>query len=187
MPEVVDVYDRLLAGYPELERKGKKTPYTSVNGHMFSFVTTEGELALRLPRDERAAFLERHPDAICAQHGVVMKEYVTVPDGMLSRTKALKELFEQSFAYVRSKKPKPTTRKRVKKATSKKKKKKKKAPTKKKPSKKKAPTKKAPTKKAPTEKKRTRKKAPGKKRAPGKRKAPTKRKAPAKAPRKPRS
>ena len=47
------LYEELVATRPGLERKGKTMPYTSVNGHMFSFLTSEGTLALRLPQAER--------------------------------------------------------------------------------------------------------------------------------------
>jgi hypothetical protein len=96
-------------------------PYTSRNGHMFSVLTKEGSLALRLPTDERDAFLKRYKTSICEQYGHVMPEYVVVPDGLLSKTQELKRYFDMSYAYVGSLKPKSTTRKKA--AASKKKKK----------------------------------------------------------------
>ena len=57
--ETLRLYEELVATRPELERKGKTMPFTSVNGHMFSFLTPDGTLALRLPQAERDAFLER--------------------------------------------------------------------------------------------------------------------------------
>ena len=36
-PDVLDLYDQVIATQPDVRRKGAKTPYTSVNGHMFSF------------------------------------------------------------------------------------------------------------------------------------------------------
>ncbi len=42
-------YEQLLAANPQVERKGAKVPYTSRNGHMFSFLDAEGSMALRLP------------------------------------------------------------------------------------------------------------------------------------------
>ena len=53
-------YDRLIATQPDIERKGATMPYTSMNGHMFSFLSPSGSLALRLPAGERAAFLDRY-------------------------------------------------------------------------------------------------------------------------------
>src|SRR5262245_42442244 len=41
-------YEKLIATNPNVERKGATMPYTSLNGHMFSFLTKTGKLALRL-------------------------------------------------------------------------------------------------------------------------------------------
>src|SRR6185503_8455133 len=43
------LYDALVAAHPEIERKGATMPYTSLNGHMFSFLSPAGAMALRLP------------------------------------------------------------------------------------------------------------------------------------------
>jgi len=40
-----------------------------------------------------------------------MKEYVEVPDALLRKTPELRKYFDQSYAYVGSLKPKPTTNK----------------------------------------------------------------------------
>lgn len=42
-------YEQLVADHGVAERKGTKTPYTSCNGHMFSFLDASGTMALRLP------------------------------------------------------------------------------------------------------------------------------------------
>ncbi len=101
-------YGKLVATRPEAERKGATMPYTSVNGHMFSFLTPTGRLALRLPEGEREAFLTKYKTTLCEQHGTVMKEYVEVPDALLPKTQALGKFFASSYAYVASLKPKPT-------------------------------------------------------------------------------
>ena len=68
-------------------------PYTSVNGHMFSFLTPTGSLALRLGRGRRGqAFLERHRTTLHEAHGTVMKEYVSVPDDLFADTAAMTPL-----------------------------------------------------------------------------------------------
>jgi hypothetical protein len=115
------LYEKLVATNSQVERKGDTMPYTSRNGHMFSVLTKEGSLALRLPTDERDAFLKRYKTSICEQYGHVMPEYVVVPDGLLSKTQELKRYFDMSYAYVGSLKPKSTTKKKA--AASKKKKK----------------------------------------------------------------
>jgi TfoX/Sxy family transcriptional regulator of competence genes len=108
----VNLYEKLVATNPSVERKGASMPYTSLNGHMFSLLTKSGKLALRLPAEERDAFLKKYKTKLCEQYGVVLKEYVEVPDSLLRNTQELKKFFDLSYAYVASLKPKPTTRKK---------------------------------------------------------------------------
>jgi hypothetical protein len=106
--EVLEDYARLVATNPRVERKGAAMPYTSVNGHMFSFLTKTGTLALRLSEAERHAFLKKYKTKLCEQHGSVMEEYVVVPGSLLKNTPELKEYFDVSYVYAASLKPKPT-------------------------------------------------------------------------------
>ena len=92
----VALYEALVATQPGLERKGATMPYTSVDGNMFSFLTPDGTLALRLPTPEREEFLQRYRTELCVQHGAVMKEYVRVPSALLARTKELAAHFAVS-------------------------------------------------------------------------------------------
>jgi hypothetical protein len=108
--DVVDLYDQLIATQADRHRKGATMPYTSVNGHMFSFLTADGHLALRLPSPERDAFLTRYRTGLRQQHGKIMKEYVEMPDNLLHDVDELAPHFEVSYRYVSSFKPKPTTR-----------------------------------------------------------------------------
>jgi hypothetical protein len=107
----LELYERLVAAVPGVERKGASMPYTSRNGHMFSFLMNTGRLALRLPEGEREEFLKRYKTRLCEQHGSVLKEYVEVPDRLLMKTGELKKFFDLSYSYVGSLKPKPTKRK----------------------------------------------------------------------------
>jgi hypothetical protein len=108
------LYEKLVATNPQVDRKGKTMPYTSLNGHMFSMLTKEGAVALRLPAEEREAFMEKYQTTQPVQYGTVMKEYVLVPAGLLERTGELKGYFDMSYGYVGSLKPKATTRKKAK-------------------------------------------------------------------------
>lgn len=110
-PDKLALYDRLIASHPEIERKGKTSPYTSVNGHMFSYLSKTGSMGLRLPKDERETFLEKYKTALYEQYGAVMKEYVTVPDSLLKKANELKPYLELSYDYVQSLKPKPSKKK----------------------------------------------------------------------------
>ena len=108
----LELYEKLVATNPLIERKGATVPYTSINGHMFSYLSKEGKLALRLPATERAAFLKKYKARLCQAYGVVQPEYVEVPDSLLSATRELKKYFDHSYQYVSSLKPKPTTKKK---------------------------------------------------------------------------
>ena len=107
-PDKLALYEKLVATDPRIERKGATMPYTSLNGHMFSFLTRAGTLALRLPEDQRDAFLKKYKTQLCEQHGTVLKEYVEVPDALLRKTEELKKFFESSCKYVASLDPKST-------------------------------------------------------------------------------
>jgi hypothetical protein len=78
---------------------------------MFSYLQKTGQLALRLPAEEREAFLKKYKTKLCEAYGIVQKEYVGVPDTLLKKTQELKKFFDLSFAYAGSLKPKPTKKK----------------------------------------------------------------------------
>ena len=106
------LYEKLVATNPSAQRKGATVPYTSLNGHMFSYLSKEGKLALRLPAGEREEFLKKYKARLCEAYGIVQREYVEVPDSLLSATRELKKFFDCSYEYVSSLKPKPTTKKK---------------------------------------------------------------------------
>jgi hypothetical protein len=108
----VALYDALLAAIPDIERKGATMPYTSVNGNMFSLLTPEGTLALRLSAPDREAFMKRYRTTLCEQYGTVMKEYVRVPSQLFENTSELVPHLEASYRYACSLKPKATTKKK---------------------------------------------------------------------------
>jgi hypothetical protein len=105
-PEKVELYDKLVATRPEVERKGAANPYTSVNGNMFSQLLPNGRLSLRLPSGEREAFLEKFNTRLTEQYGIVQKEYVEVPDAVLEDLDEIRKYFDVSYAYAKSLKPK---------------------------------------------------------------------------------
>jgi hypothetical protein len=108
----LELYEKLVATNPNVERKGATVPYTSLNGHMFSYLSKEGKLALRLPAGEREAFLKKYKAKLCEAYGKVQPEYVEVPDSWLASTRELKKFFDCRYDYAGSLKPKPTTRKK---------------------------------------------------------------------------
>jgi len=104
------LYEQLVATHPVVERKGATMPYTSRNGHMFSFLDATGTMALRLPDPSRSEFLETFSTNLAEQHGRQMKEYVVVPDHLLKNTEELREWFQRSHEWIGTLKPKSTTR-----------------------------------------------------------------------------
>jgi len=111
-PDKLALYEKLVATNPSVERKGAANPYTSLNGHMFSLLQPPGVLALRLPEEEREKFLKKYKTTLFEAYGVVMKEYVKVPDSLLKNTKVLQKYFDLSYQYIGTLKPKPTTKKK---------------------------------------------------------------------------
>jgi len=107
----LELYEKVVATNPSVERKGATHPYTSLKGHMFSYLHPSGAMALRLPKDEREKFLKRYNTKLFEAYGVVQKEYVTVPDSLLKNTKELQKYFDLSHQYVQTLKPKPSKKK----------------------------------------------------------------------------
>ena len=106
------IYDELISSIPSLERKGASMPYTSLNGHMFSFLSPEGKMGLRLPKAERDEFIKKHKSQLFVAHGSVLQEYVSVPEKLLKDVPSMNKYFSISYDYVKRLKPKPTTKKK---------------------------------------------------------------------------
>ena len=97
----------------KVERKGKKNPYTSFNGHMFTFLDTKNEyLALRLSAEDKKKFNEKHDQGDVIQYNSVMNGYVEIPKSIASNKTELFKMLDQSFEFVSSLEPKPTKKKK---------------------------------------------------------------------------
>jgi hypothetical protein len=107
-PQRLAAYERLVATQTGVERKGASIPYTSFNGNMSSYLDAADGIALRLSADDRARFLAEHDAHLQEAYGVVQKEYVHVPEALLTDTAVLAPWFDLSCDYVRGLKPKPT-------------------------------------------------------------------------------
>ncbi len=105
----VELYEKLVKTHPKIERKGATMP--SLNGHMFSYLSQSGAMALRLPEDAREEFLKKYKTTLFVAYGHIQKEYVTVPDALLERTSELKKYLALSYEYVKAMKPKPAKKK----------------------------------------------------------------------------
>jgi hypothetical protein len=107
------LYEQLVATNSAIQLKGDTMPYTSLNGHMFSVLHKDGTVALRLPENERNAFLKKYKTTLASQYGSVQPEYVVVPDALLRKTSELTSSFDVSYAYVSALKPKTAARGRA--------------------------------------------------------------------------
>jgi hypothetical protein len=102
----IQLYEKLIQTQPDVERKGASMPYTSCNGHMFSFLSPAGALFLRLPEKEKENFIKKYKSSAAKQHGNVLMEYVEVPDKLLKDFAEMKKYFALSSAYAKTLKPK---------------------------------------------------------------------------------
>ena|ERR1700675_1890644 len=104
--EKLQLYEKLIASVPKIERRGAVHPYTSLNGHMFTYLDQTGTLGMRLPEKELAAFLEKYKTTLFESYGTVKKDWVTVPEALLKNTKELQKYLEKSYEYTKTLKPK---------------------------------------------------------------------------------
>lgn len=78
---------------------------------MLTLLQGSNSLAIRLPERERERFLKKYKTTLFSAYGVVMKEYVAVPDSLLPKTKELQKYLELSYEYAKTLKPRPTKKK----------------------------------------------------------------------------
>lgn len=104
----LELYDKLINTLPKVERKGKAMPYTALNGHMFSFLSKDGIMGLRLSEKDRSSFINQFNSQLMEQHGHMMKEYVIVPNAVLKDTEKLSIYLQKSLDYISELKPKST-------------------------------------------------------------------------------
>jgi hypothetical protein len=80
--DILERYQQLVTTQRDVVLKRATMPYTPVNGNMFSFIYRDGKLNLRLAKADPKSFLEQYKTEQSIQHGVIMKEYAVVPDGL---------------------------------------------------------------------------------------------------------
>lgn len=107
--EALDRYLNVVsASETGVEVKGAKNPYTSVNGHMFSFLDAEGQMALRLSDELAGEFNTHYDSGPVMQYGSVMRGYVSVPADLLDNSDELSSWFEKAHEWIATLAPKPT-------------------------------------------------------------------------------
>ena len=107
-PEALAKYEAAVAALPEVERKGAKNPYTSRNGHMFSFLAPEGFAAVRLSNELRDEFASEYEAKPVEQYGRTMNGYVEIPAALLDDTDRLAGWLARSHEWIGTLNPKPT-------------------------------------------------------------------------------
>jgi hypothetical protein len=115
-PDKVLLYERLLAAVEGVDRKSNfGSAYTAVNGNMYSMISKQGVVGIRLPEPDRSAFLARHDTELFRADPAwpPSRELVAVPDDLLQDTEALRPYLEGSLRYALSLRPKATTRKKA--------------------------------------------------------------------------
>ena len=90
------------------EVKGAKNPYTSRNGHMFSFLDADGVMALHLSQELEDDFRSRYDSGPVVQYGRTMRGYSSVPADLLDDIGTLREWYDKAWDWIGTLTPKPT-------------------------------------------------------------------------------
>ena len=108
-PEALEQYQTVVeAAGCEASVKGAKNPYTSRNGHMFSFLTPEGTMALRLSDELGEQFQAEYDSGPVMQYNSVMRGYVSIPTELLAQPDELAPWFDRAWDWIGSLPAKPT-------------------------------------------------------------------------------
>jgi len=105
------LYQRLLESVDGIEEKANfGSSYTAVTGNMYSIISKHGVVGIRLPDEERVAFMARYGADVFRGDPAwpPAKEYVAVPDDLLERTDELAPYLARSLAHALTLKPKAT-------------------------------------------------------------------------------
>ena len=93
------------------EVKGAKNPYTSRNGHMFSFLDADGSMALRLSDEMTDQFRAEYDSGDVMSYGATMRGYSSVPADLLADTETVAGWIAGSWEWIGTLPPKPTKKK----------------------------------------------------------------------------
>ncbi len=111
--EKLELYERLVEAAGIDAKSNFGSAYTAVNGNMYSMISKYGLVGIRLPDEEREAFIDEYdPEMFRADPSwPPSKNMVAVPYELLQDTKALAPYLKHSNEYTQTLKPKPTTKK----------------------------------------------------------------------------
>ena len=106
-PEALERYREVVAACSgDAEVKGAKNPYTSRNGHMFSFLDRDGTMALRLSEELIDEYRKSHSTEPVMQYGSVMRGYVAIPAELFADVDSLVGWFDRSYEWIGTLDPK---------------------------------------------------------------------------------
>ena len=110
-PELIALFRAAIDTQPDIELQGgKKLPHTSTNGYMYSSLTKDGRMGIRLSAADREAFIAEHGARSFVNYGANIAEHVEVPDALLRRSEELGDYLARSRAYTESLPPKKDKR-----------------------------------------------------------------------------
>ena len=104
--DAFDHYDAAIDLVDGVARKGAANPYTSGNGWMATYLGKQGEVAIRLGRDDLDAFLAEHGTERPVSYGAVMKDFALVPAAVVADAGALAALIRRAHDHVEGLPPK---------------------------------------------------------------------------------
>lgn len=96
------------------EVKGAKNPYTSRNGHMFSFLDADGTLCLRLSDEATEEFRSTYDSGPVIQYGKTMQGYSSVPAEVADDLDTVTGWYDRSWEWIGTLAPKATTKPKTK-------------------------------------------------------------------------
>ncbi len=102
-PELIALYRAAIDTQPDIEMQGaKQLPHTSTNGYMYSSLTKDGRMGIRLSGADREAFLAEHGATPFVNDGANIAEHVEVPEALLHRAEELGRYLARSRAHTDS-------------------------------------------------------------------------------------
>ena len=87
--ELLTLFKTLVEPHDGIAVKGKKMPYTAVNGNMFAFLAPENELCFRYSEPRRAELAAGWGTGLVKQYNSTTHGYVAIPEAELANTQAL--------------------------------------------------------------------------------------------------
>ena len=105
--EALERYRAVVEASENSDLKGAKNPYTSRNGHMFSFIDPDGVMALHLSAELETEFRSHYESGPVVQHGRTMRGYSSVPAELFDDAELLR-WFELAWEWIGTLDPKPT-------------------------------------------------------------------------------